>query len=224
MPNNKFVLVPVEKLMDWRNDLSNYSIADTEMAREMDKLIAAAPQAALMTDEREELDRLRSALALSPEDEASFPDGFDVAVLPADRYWKLREVEERAALSAAPVSEQAQEASTAQPDSERETQYVAELRKELQGWKQEAKERQHENELLRERMQLRTQEQRRDVWFWQGDGEDHLESMSNGMAVVIRADRLRALAAPQDAQERDATKLRHPLCGGAGNVGKEPEL
>jgi hypothetical protein len=220
MSDNKFVLVPVEPTPEMiaaaqfhtehdddaeRGDPKNYRAKGQALAV-WHEMIAAAPQAAPMPDEH-----LRWALKqiadLAPV------GGAGTAVFMA-----------REALSAAPVSEQPQEASTAQPDSERETQYVAELRKELQGWKQEAKERQHENELLRERMQLRTQEQRRDVWFWQGDGEDHLESMSNGMAVVIRADRLRALAAPQDAQERDATKLRHPLCGGAGNVGKEPEL
>lgn len=30
------------------------------------------------------------------------------------------------------------------------------------------------------------------VWFWQGDGDDHLESLANGTAVVIRADDLRS--------------------------------
>jgi hypothetical protein len=121
MTDNNFVLVPVEptdKMLQagyWNEETSLHSQADAYRA-----MIAAAPQAAPMPDEREELDRLRSALALSPEDEAPFPDGFDVAVLPADRYWKLREVEERAALSAAPVSEQPQPASTAHPDSERD--------------------------------------------------------------------------------------------------------
>ena len=30
-----------------------------------------------------------------------------------------------------------------------------------------------------------------DYWSWQGDGEDHLASMGNGMKVVIDADELR---------------------------------
>lgn len=33
----------------------------------------------------------------------------------------------------------------------------------------------------------------RDVWYWQGDGEDHLESMTHQLPVVIRAEQLREL-------------------------------
>jgi hypothetical protein len=35
----------------------------------------------------------------------------------------------------------------------------------------------------------------RDVWYWQGDGEDHLESMVHQLPVVIRAEQLRELLA-----------------------------
>lgn len=35
-----------------------------------------------------------------------------------------------------------------------------------------------------------------EVWYWQGDGEDHLESLTDSLPVVIRADQLRALLDP----------------------------
>jgi hypothetical protein len=106
-----------------------------------------------------------------------------------------------AALSAAPVSEQPQEASTAQPDSERDarlsicndTRFMAAL----DGY-----------------MDAVTNDER--------NSERRIKQR---LAIFSAADAWgAALAAPQDAQERDATKLRHPLCGGAGNVGEEPEL
>ncbi|HJV52770.1 MAG TPA: hypothetical protein VJ652_14985 [Noviherbaspirillum sp.] len=44
----------------------------------------------------DELERLRGHLTLMPEDEAAFPDAFNVAVIRIDRYWQLREAEEKA--------------------------------------------------------------------------------------------------------------------------------
>lgn len=35
----------------------------------------------------------------------------------------------------------------------------------------------------------------RDVWYWQGDGHDHLESMTHQLPIVIRAEQLRELLA-----------------------------
>lgn len=37
----------------------------------------------------------------------------------------------------------------------------------------------------------------REVWYWQGDGEDHPESMVNSLPVVIRAGELNALTERQ---------------------------
>lgn len=39
----------------------------------------------------------------------------------------------------------------------------------------------------------------RDVWYWQGDGRDHLESMVHQLPVVIRAEQLRELLAATQA-------------------------
>lgn len=39
----------------------------------------------------------------------------------------------------------------------------------------------------------------RDVWYWQGDGRDHLESMVHQLPVVIRAEQLRELLAAAQA-------------------------
>jgi hypothetical protein len=75
------------------------------------------------------------------------------------------------------------------------TQYVAHLEKALAGWKEEAQRLRDECNGLLEQLQTRTQHQRRDTWFWQGDGSDHIKSMSNSMVVVIRASQLRRLLA-----------------------------
>jgi hypothetical protein len=67
------------------------------------------------------------------------------------------------------------------------------VHRELAGWKDEAAARQRMIDGLRAAANLRHQHDTGDVWFWQGDGTDHPESMSNGMAVVLRADHLRAM-------------------------------
>lgn len=55
----------------------------------------------------------------------------------------------------------------------------------------------------------------RDVWYWQGDGRDHLESMVHQLPVVIRAEQLRQLLAASQAPavgERIAGPLApHPI-------------
>lgn len=65
--------------------------------------------------------------------------------------------------------------------------------KERDSWQEEAGRLRNERDTLRRSLDLRALHQERDVWFWEDDGEDHPESMSNSMAVVIRADVLRAL-------------------------------
>lgn len=57
-----------------------------------------------------------------------------------------------------------------------------------------------------------------EFWGWQGDGEDHLESMANSMPVVIRADQLRELQAQQPstqawANETGLRQIECPSCG-----------
>jgi hypothetical protein len=56
-----------------------------------------------------------------------------------------------------------------------------------------------ERELRRclSRIQMMRDHQSGECWYWQNDGSDHLESMVNGLPVVIRADHLRALAATE---------------------------
>lgn len=48
-------------------------------------------RAALSSAQQDELEYLRSAFTLQPEDEASFPN--DYAVVRAERYWELRKIE-----------------------------------------------------------------------------------------------------------------------------------
>lgn len=62
------------------------------------------------------------------------------------------------------------------------------------GWKAHAENLERERDHWRERAQTMYEHQRGEVWYWQGDGTDHLESMVNRLPVVIRADQLRALS------------------------------
>ena len=67
----------------------------------------------------------------------------------------------------------------------------------------------------------------RDVWYWQGDGRDHLESMTHQLPVVIRAEQLRELlaAAPAAApvevrsQRADPPTACPPLGASVGPAG-----
>lgn len=74
-------------------------------------------------------------------------------------------------------------------------QHLKRLMRERDGWRQEAAIARKELDTLREQMDLRTLHQKADCWYWQGDGDDHPESFSNAMAIVIRGDQLRALIA-----------------------------
>jgi hypothetical protein len=64
------------------------------------------------------------------------------------------------------------------------------------GWKKRAIEMERQRDYYRQRCQTLHEHKDGEVWYWQGDGGDHLESMSHGMLVVIRADQLRELSAP----------------------------
>lgn len=64
------------------------------------------------------------------------------------------------------------------------------------GWKAYAESMERERDYYRTRAQTMYEHQRGEVWYWQGDGHDHPESMANSLPVVIRADDLRALIAP----------------------------
>lgn len=69
-----------------------------------------------------------------------------------------------------------------------------------------------ENMQLRERLKLIEQHRSADTWYWQGDAGDSLETMGNAMAVVIRADQLRALAThrqPEDGRTDDQREQDH---------------
>ncbi len=52
---------------------------------------------------------------------------------------------------------------------------------------------QEERNYLRASIKMIQEFQRKEVWYWQGDGEDHVESMVNDLPVVIRAYELREL-------------------------------
>jgi hypothetical protein len=93
------------------------------------------------------------------------------------------------------------------PAGAQETE-AAQLRKERDGWKEEAEARAETIAVLREHLDLRRLHEKNDVWFWQGDGTDYPESMSNSMAVVIRADQLKAIL-PNSAGAQNAEAIRN---------------
>lgn len=64
------------------------------------------------------------------------------------------------------------------------------------GWQSYAEALERERDFFRRLAQSKSKHERGDVWYWQGDGDDHPESMGNDMVVVIRADQLRALTTP----------------------------
>lgn len=82
---------------------------------------------------------------------------------------------------------------------------VTELEKERDGWKWQSELHKSQRDDAREQLNTMLLHQRNDVWCWMGDGTDGLDSMSNGMVVVIRANVLRNLikqpAKPVDERE-----------------------
>ncbi len=70
------------------------------------------------------------------------------------------------------------------------------------GWESYAKMLEQERDHWRTRVQMMNDHADGECWFWQGDGEDHLESMCNSLSVVIRADQLRQLVASSQKQEQ----------------------
>lgn len=75
------------------------------------------------------------------------------------------------------------------------TQYERHLERGLEGYRQELQDVSKDRDRLMIELGTARKYQQRDVWFWQGDGEDHPESMGNSMVVVIRAADLRAAIA-----------------------------
>jgi len=72
---------------------------------------------------------------------------------------------------------------------------VAALIKERDAWQERAKWLQRDLHLTQCDNTLLRAAAKKDVWVWQGDGTDYLESMSNRMVVVIFAKDLRTAIA-----------------------------
>jgi len=79
----------------------------------------------------------------------------------------------------------------------------------LEGWRSAALAGEKERDWLRERLRTVDRHQGKDCWYWQNDGEDHLESLTSALPVVIRADHLRALLAERQ-QALDMLAGLHP--------------
>lgn len=72
------------------------------------------------------------------------------------------------------------------------------------GWKSHAEAMERERDYYRQRVRTLDEHQEGQVWYWQDDGGDHLESMVGSLPVVIRADQLRALLAVAARPQADA--------------------
>lgn len=84
---------------------------------------------------------------------------------------------------------------------------IRDLTRSRDGWKAEA-------DTLRERLvdaekqlELMRAKQDGDVWFWEGDGHDHLHSMSSGMVVTIAASDLQTLVDHQQHGLQEQAEL-----------------
>lgn len=95
------------------------------------------------------------------------------------------------------------------------------LMRERDGWKEKADARGRSLEDARQKLDLVYLRDKDQVWYWQGDGTDYPKSMSNSMAVVIRADQLREILrnSPLAAQSvRDAALEEAASVYMVGNV------
>lgn len=81
------------------------------------------------------------------------------------------------------------------------TQYVRQLEKAAEGWRQQCESAREALTYAEDDLLTRAKHQRRDVWYWQGDGEDHPESMGRHMVVVIRAPDLQRLIRESSTKE-----------------------
>lgn len=73
-----------------------------------------------------------------------------------------------------------------------------------------------ERDWYKTRAQTMHEHQNGQVWYWQGDGEDHPETLVNSLPVVIRADQLRELIA-KPAQEVTQSEPIYQLQRGDGS-------
>lgn len=73
---------------------------------------------------------------------------------------------------------------------------IASLQRERDGYREQAEDLQHRLKFAAADLDMIRSHQENNVWYWQGDGYDHLESMGNDMVVVLHAAVLRSLVKP----------------------------
>jgi hypothetical protein len=96
-------------------------------------------------------------------------------------------------MAALEVAAATAEAPPALPPATPHPNVVHNLTRERDGWREQAETLQKSLHSAQCDLDLLRANQAHDVWIYQGDGEDHLESMSARMVVVIFAADLRAL-------------------------------
>lgn len=95
-------------------------------------------------------------------------------------------------------------ADLSQPEPVNAAQVTGERAEPNEGWIDHAKHLQSRLDCLNRELDLRKLHQDKNCWYWQGDGTDHPESISNSMCIVIRGDQLRELLSPAPTrQERE---------------------
>lgn len=72
---------------------------------------------------------------------------------------------------------------------------IATLERQRDGWREEATFLRRRLVVAESDIDAMRKHQANDVWYYQGDGRDHVESMATDMVVVIHAGDLRALLA-----------------------------
>lgn len=131
---------------------------------------------------------------MKPEKEEALPPLPEPAITPLVTAWPYKPhftAEQMHAYARAALAQRQQVPEGAQAE--------ASLRKERDGWKDEAASLRRERDYYRERAQMMYEHQRKECWYWQGDGSDHPESLHDTLPVVILAKDLRAMLAAAPA-------------------------
>jgi hypothetical protein len=82
--------------------------------------------------------------------------------------------------------------------------------RERDGWMRVAEDLTKSLRFLKADLDLMRSHQKNNVWYWQGDGYDHLESMGNDMVVVIHAASLREMLTRPSQRDELHERLAQP--------------
>lgn len=110
------------------------------------------------------------------------------------------------------------------PSEPSEPQAVQQLRKSLAGWIDEAAALRKSLDQARADLELRALHQKNDAWYWQGDGTDFPESISNSMCIVMRGDQLRALVDAGKSRAADVLDSQPTVAAQQGSIADDAQF